>query len=216
MNLGTIAMHQGRFRDADRYFDDALQSYYDLHDPVRVAKVQCNRAELCRREDRPQEALPVLLAARDVFRAAAARYDHALVENDLGCIYLSMHAWDPALRAFKAAVDEFEQIGSLSGKAWVLSNIAELYVATEQWEKAEPSLDEAYRLATMCGRQIVAAAVDVDRGRMLVMRGDYAGARRVWERALRVQESKAAILAAQQTRRLIEELPREYSRAADA
>jgi tetratricopeptide (TPR) repeat protein len=215
MNLGTIAMHQNEFLEAHQHFDEALRRYRAADEPVYIAKAQCNRAELLRREGRPGEVLPILLAARDVFRSAGARYEYGLVENDLGCVYLSLRQWEAALDALSAAITEFEQIGSLSGKAWVLPNIAELYVTTEQWAKAMPALDEARELALICGRQIVAAAVDVDQGRMLAARGDHVGARRVWEGALRVQEFNSAKLAAQHTRRLIEGLPPENCEPAE-
>ena len=207
MNLGTIAMHQGRFAESRRCFDEALDHYRVNDDPVATARAQCNLAELHRRMGEAERVLPSLLAACDVFQAAGARNDYGLAQNDLGCVYLSLGQWRPAAAALVAAVAEFEQIGSMSNKAFALSNLAELYVTTEQWALAEPALDEAHALAELCGRTIVAAAVDVDRGRMLAARSDYSSARRIWERALRSQEQSGAWLAAEQTRRLIEALP---------
>jgi len=206
LNLGTIAMHGNDLRAAQQHLEAACDLYRAADEAVALGKAKSNLAELLRRAGQLEDALSMLQQAEATFRHADARYDLGLAQNAIGCVYLSMQRWDLALAALTAAVDEFERIGSLQGKAWVLPNIAELYVSSERWEEAERVLDEAHELALLCERPLIAAAVDVDRGRMLAARGAPGEALRIWQRALSVQEAKGARLAAEHTRQLIERM----------
>jgi tetratricopeptide (TPR) repeat protein len=206
MNLGLVAVTQHRFQAADDYFQLALGYYQSQHDVVSIAKVQCNIADLRSKEGQLEGIEPIVLAARQTLKTIGAHYDYAMVENDIGYLYLKLGDFDRAHQAFQSALRVLEQIGSLVGQARVLSNLAELYVTHRMWTAAEPTLLEARRLAALCNKPLFIAAVDVDRGRMLAMRGNPWAAQRLLERALAIQEQKRAYAAAQNTRRLLGEL----------
>ncbi|HEY0605805.1 MAG TPA: tetratricopeptide repeat protein [Herpetosiphonaceae bacterium] len=206
MNLGLVAVAQHRFQAADDYFQVALHYYQTQHEAISIAKIQCNIADLRIRQEQLDGIEAIVLAARETLKTIGAHYDYAMVENDIGCLYLKLEDFERAHQAFQSALRMLEQVGSLVGKARVLSNLAELYVTHQKWKLAETTLKEAQRLAEICHKPLFIAAVKVDRGRMLAMRDDPAGARQLLAEALAIQEQKGAHAIAQHTRRLIEQL----------
>jgi tetratricopeptide (TPR) repeat protein len=207
MNLGLIAVAQGQFEEAYQRYAQAQHYYHSVNDGVHVAKVQCNIASVQRREGRWADAIRTLQAACTTLREADAPYAYALAENDLGYTYLASSNFDYALSAFHTAMHVFDKVRSLDGQALVLSNIAELYVTTAQWQQAEATLQDARELAVLCGRPLLIAAIDVDRGRMYAAQGEYDTARQLWQDGLAVQVAKGALYEVQQTRQLLNTLP---------
>lgn len=207
MNLGTVAWKRGQIDLAQQQFSQALQHYSAANDAFNIAKVHCNIAAM-RNQQQPLSDVPVeVLEARAVFKRIGARYDYGLAENGIGYIYLRLGQFNQARTAFHAALDAFDQVGSLSTYALVLSNLAELYVTEGDWEHAAPTLHEARRLASICRKSLLVAAIDVDQGRMLAAQGDVQGARQVWTAALEQQRSKEAWSAAAYTEQLLSSLP---------
>ncbi|MBV9790742.1 MAG: hypothetical protein JOZ51_21290, partial [Chloroflexi bacterium] len=174
MNLGLVAVAQHRYQAADDYFQVALHYYQTHHDAISIAKIQCNIADLRSRQEQLDGIEAIVLTARETLKIIGAHYDYAMVENDIGCLYLKLEDFDRAHQAFQSALHVLEQVGSLVGQARVLSNLAELYVTYKQWPAAETTLKEAQRLAEICHKPLFIAAVKVDHGRMLDMRGDPA------------------------------------------
>jgi tetratricopeptide (TPR) repeat protein len=207
LNLGVIAVSQGAFTDGYRYFEQALAYYEMEHDALHLTKVQCNIVDLQRRQGHFRAAPKTLLAALDVFEGMNARYECALTRNDLGCAYLSLRQFEPALAAFQAAVEEFEQLGDLGATARIRANIVELLVTAQRWDDATTAIGEARRLATICEKPLLLARIAVDEGQMLAALGKYQEARRAWEEALAIQTAKQVHLAAQYTQQLIDNLP---------
>lgn len=207
LNLGIIAVQQGRFAEAHERFNQALGHYKVAGDALHIAKVQCAIGDFQGREGHYAEARQTLLEALDALRMIDARYEYAFAWNDLGCLYMKAGAWEPALEAFTSAVAGLERLGALSAKAWVLGNMVELYVTTAQWEQAQATIKQARELALVCGKPLVVAAIDVDTGRMFAAQGNYAEARKMWIGALQVQQAKGAELDAQHTLDLLADLP---------
>lgn len=212
MNLGLIAEHQGRLDDALHMFEQAYQYYQTDHNLFYLVKLQNNMANVYRAQGRREHAVEILRAAYATAQAIGAVYECGLITNTTGYVYLELEQYAAAHAAFLLAKRSFDQIGSLSGTALVLSNMAELYVTTAQWQPAAATLHEARELATLCHKPLLVAAVDVDDGRMLAAHGDDEQARRLWEQALAVQEAKGALHAAHHTRTLIDSSPRSRSR----
>lgn len=207
MNLGVVNGEQGHLSAAQHYFTEALLHYQRAEDPFYMAKAQCNVADLKGRVLDITGIPDELFVARDTFQRMGARYEYAMAENDIACIYLRLQRWEQARASFQTALETFEQIGALTAKAMVMSNLGELYVTTETWSRAEPVLNEAHHLALICQKPLFVAAIDTDIGRMLAAQGDLAGARERWEHALAIQSDKQALGAAEHTRQLLNNLP---------
>lgn len=206
MNMGLVAVAQGAFDAAHQDFNKAFTYYQVQNDPISLARLQCNIADLQRRQGQFAEAVATLLAARATLDKSGAWYEHAMAGNGLGCVYLEMQQFHLAATVFEATIQTFDKIGSLSGKALVLSNLAELYVTTEQWQQARTTLQEARELATLCQKSLLVAAVDVDQGRMLAAHGEYAAAQHIWQGALAIQKEHGALQTAEQTWQLLASL----------
>jgi tetratricopeptide (TPR) repeat protein len=153
-----------------------------------------------------EQAIATFGLAATALYSLGTYYEYALNQNSIGYGYLSGGWYDQAQAVFIFAIQTFDKIGSLSGKALALSNLGELYVTTQQWPQAETTLREAQELALACAKPLLGAAVDVDRGRMLAAHGNTEAARQVWQSALTVQEAKGALQAAQHTRQLLASL----------
>jgi tetratricopeptide (TPR) repeat protein len=207
MNLGLVAEQHGQPEEAHRCFKQAFDYYQIQNEGLYIAKAQANIANIQRKQGQVENAAATLQEACNLFHAIDARYNYGLTKNNLGYAYLELGRFEQAFDAFGMAIHVFDSIGSLSGKALVLSNIAELHVTTEQWQKAATILEEARELAMACSKPLLIAAIDVDQGRMLAALGDYERARQVWKEALAVQEDKGALHIAQHTQDLINALP---------
>jgi tetratricopeptide (TPR) repeat protein len=199
-------VQQAAFSAAEAHFRQALAHYMAAEDEFHIAKVQCNIAVLPSEQQKLGDVPAALLEARSVFQRLEARYDYGLAENDVGYTYLHLGRFAEAETAFQAALQTFRQIGSLNKYALALSNLAELYVTSADWSRAVPTLTEARELALVCERPLLVAAVDVDRGRMLLAQGDEAGASAAWQAALAVQRAKGAWSAARYTEQLLDSL----------
>lgn len=207
MNLGTVAVQRGQTTVAQQQFSQALQHYSDANDEFNIAKVNCNIAALRNQQQTLTEIPAEVIAARAVFKRIDARYDYGLAENDVGYIALTLGQFEQAEAAFQAALEAFKQIGSLGKYALVLSNLAELYVTTGDWERATRTLDEARTLAGVCQKPLLVTAIDVDQGRMFAAQGRLVAAREVWTRALETQRAKEAWRMAAHTDQLLKSLP---------
>jgi tetratricopeptide (TPR) repeat protein len=207
INLGNIAVQQERLTEVHEYFDKAMFYYQRSNSSIHIAKVAANKADFLRREGKLDQACTALHNVLATFQVHGARYDHALAQNSLGCIYLQTKQWEEASYFLQSALRELDELGALATKAWVLTNVIELYVKTHQHEEVERASAEAYELAKLCNRPLVTAGVHVDYGVMLFEQGEHEKARLLWVEALDMQETHGATALASYTRSLLLKLP---------
>jgi tetratricopeptide (TPR) repeat protein len=213
MNLGLIAEHHGHFDDALHHFAQAWEYYQTEDNAFHLVKLQHNVANVHRAQGHRAQAVASLQTAAATAHSIGAMYECGLITNTLGYVCLELGQYAAAQHAFARARNSFDQVGSLSGTALVLSNMAELYVTTAQWHHAAVMLHDAREFATVCNKPLLVAAVDVDAGRMQAAQGEHQHARKIWEGALAVQEAHGALHAARHTRTLIDQLPSSCSEA---
>lgn len=206
MNAGITAVQRGDLDQALQHFNTAIQHYELQDNPIHMAKAHCNLADLLRRKGILKEIPPTLLSARDLFKRLQAHYEYGLAENDIGCIHLSLNQYTLAEKALLRAKTTFEQLGAMTAKARVLSNLAALYVNTAQWPKAEAAIEEGRTLARLCHKPLLIATIDIDYGKLLYAQGDRTMAQQVWTAALAVQQSKGVHMAAARTAQLLHDL----------
>lgn len=158
LNLGNVSVQQANFHDAHHYYEQAMDDYQKQRDNVGAAKVKANLSDLYRREGRLPEALATIQDALCTFKMEGACYSYALAQNDLGCIYLQTQQWAEALDTFTCALKELEHLGALGTKAWILTNVVELYIKLRRWTDAENAAAEGYELASICNKPLVTAS----------------------------------------------------------
>lgn len=206
INLGAVAVQQEDYIAAAQFFNQALTYYTEADAELAVAKVQCNLADLQRRQGTLREIPAALLQARELFQEREVWHNYGLAENDVGYIHYRLREWPEAEQAFLRALSTFERIGGLAMKATVMTNLVTLYVDWQSWARAEEYIQQGHQLAGLSGQPLVQARFRVDQGRMFLAQGRLADARAAWVEALAVQQAAHAEAEAATTQRWLDAL----------
>lgn len=133
------------------------------------------------------KALKQLSIAEEIFIRTADRYSLAGVNNQLGILKANQNRFPEALDHFFKAVRGFE---SLSGKhakvntAYSFQNIANIYTATESYDKALENYDAAIRLFNTLKDEEVSLAMNIaSKGLVYQKQNRHAEALRAYQEA---------------------------------
>jgi class 3 adenylate cyclase/tetratricopeptide (TPR) repeat protein len=114
--------------------------------------------------------------ARQLYRAAHDPEGEARVTANLGVLHFLRGEWDEATRLYEQAVVATERLGDAVGAAVTAANQGELLVSQGRILDAEPVLRSAARVLRASAFVDGAAFAELQIGRLLVARGDPAGA----------------------------------------
>lgn len=110
------------------------------------------------------KALKQLGIAEEIFTRTADRYNMAAVNNQLGILKANQNRFPEALDHFFKASKDFEASREKNAKAnaaFVYQNIANIYTATESYDKALENYEAAIRLFKGLGDEETALAMNI-------------------------------------------------------
>ena len=151
LNAGKIQVKCSRWSEAVAYYqrgEKALQAHHWVLEKARLlsasAWVTYRQGDYLNAEKLAQQALETLK-----FHSNAQ--DIAYANNVLGVISYHRENWEKALYYYENAISIQSQIKDLWGQGNSLSNMASVYVMTEQTDKAIEALEESLKLRSQLG-----------------------------------------------------------------
>jgi DNA-binding winged helix-turn-helix (wHTH) protein/tetratricopeptide (TPR) repeat protein len=133
---------------------------------------------------RPQEAVPLFEAARNLFEQSGNRGAVAALMTRLGRTYHVQGDLGKAEETYEKASAMLRQVGSGEGMALQIANLGLLYQDQGDLLRARKFLDEAYADFNREGDRVLAARTLNAIGTLRVSAGDLAVARRLFEQVL--------------------------------
>ena len=141
--------------------------------------------------DQPDQALPMLLEAKELAEQSASPVALLALNRAFGNVYSKLGNFEKALDHYLAAVRLAEQQPRRRAKAKLdqLSNLSTLYVSMKEPAKALATLDEALKLAPEAGSQAALASLKINQGIALVDLGQHDKALAVNQEALAISRT---------------------------
>jgi len=142
--------------------------------------------EACRKLDRPDEALSVILAAAAIQRSKGDKLGEAMSLGNLGAIYERQGRHYETIRVDRRVLMLFRALGDRPGEARALSNLASANIKVGRIDQAIEYCRQALDASRACRARDVEALALRDLGRARHDQGDLIGARTCWEQALSI------------------------------
>jgi serine/threonine protein kinase/tetratricopeptide (TPR) repeat protein len=184
-NIGNAYLAKGQYEDAQIYFERALDLRERLKVSADIADALHNLGETSSKMGDYDRALEHYLRALDLRRKGGDKRGAAIESYSTGTLFeyqgrfsAAVNAKEEALKAFQALEDRsFWMAEILSGYGNALSQIG-------RPDEAQKSLDGALALARDLKNQTLLAQTLDFQGASLFYRGDFKGARSLFEQAL--------------------------------
>lgn len=114
LSLGTLALRQSHYADAQAYYQNAL-----LHlDRASQAATKAQLGTLAYRQGRYPEACRYLNEALEVFCADERWHDQAVCYHQLGLVAQAMREWEQADQYHSASLDIRHRLGLFCDEVW--------------------------------------------------------------------------------------------------
>ncbi len=193
-NLAFFDRIQGRYTQAQRRYQRALEGFREVGDHVAEAHVLSGLAQThldLRQFDRAERLLHTSLA---LARGRGNRRVEAQALHRLGDIQLSRRRHDEAEQSFRAVRDIVVETGDRVGEANALYGLGVSHAGKEQHSAAEICLTKALRIAEEVGGCLIHSRVVLALGQLYLARGEHDAAERSALRALSAFEARKATL----------------------
>jgi tetratricopeptide (TPR) repeat protein len=145
--LGAIAFEQGRLKEADRCFGEALELARSLQDTRMAAHASNNLASVAHLQNRPEEALSLYRAALLAYQRLGDRRGTSQTYHNLGLVFRQQRDWEDADAAALEAVRHAEVVGDGALLALAVAGRAEFHIDRGDFDLAKGELGRAERHA---------------------------------------------------------------------
>jgi len=138
---------EGNYPEDFNYNYKALAIFEQIRDSDDVYKVTGEIAIAYRYQDEPQKAIATALLCLSYYQRHGDQYMTSYIESVLGNTYSAMGDYQKALDYEIPALALRRKIGTKSGIAESLNNIAAAYIGLKEWDKAAGYFSESLDLA---------------------------------------------------------------------
>lgn len=144
--LSGMSKSQQGLPDADDHLQLAFDLYQELDMPIKAANAIQAYAVFTGRLGKPQEGIPYLHRAIQIFREEQDPQAEATAYFNLGSLYLSDERYDSALLAFQTVLRQFESLKDSSQLGQLYYNLGLVYDQLDQPDAAIPNYRKALSL----------------------------------------------------------------------
>ncbi|GAA2898287.1 SARP family transcriptional regulator [Actinoplanes cyaneus] len=185
-SLGFVEGRLGRWAEADRHLEHALELFAELGDGDGEARAHRLLAFTLNQRERHDDALAHYRAAARLYRAAGRGSGLAHVHNETGWTYLLLGDYPQALAECRRAVEEHRATGDRNGEAaaWDSVGYAEHHLGA--YEQALISFSHALRIYRLVHDRYLEADTLVHIGDTHEAAGRPARAETSWREALAI------------------------------
>ena len=149
----SLAHRQGRFDDAQRFADEALELYRGVDDLEGVQTSLNNLAALAVSGDEPDRARALFLESIELARSRGDRWGEALTGSNLGYLALTQDDLDEADRALGASLELLYELGASEETAIPLQNLGFVALSRGDLARARELFESSRELSERVGWQ---------------------------------------------------------------
>jgi signal transduction histidine kinase/predicted negative regulator of RcsB-dependent stress response len=196
VNMGHNYFDIGKYDEAYYYFTLAYSVVRKAEDSLTMAIALHNVGKVFKELQRYDHAVQHLQLSYKISSKINDKPGEPYFFNELGDIYFRQGQYDSALVSLQRAAAEarHQQIGEL--QASVLTNIAEVYSAREEFATALAYYDSTAALHSRTSNRFGLAEVNLGRGRVYLMQKNFNSARELASQALgEARKLNAKVLA---------------------
>ena len=177
VNAGNCARADGRPKEAEGYFRQALRQAKADDDPRKAAVMLYNEAVVEKATGRYEEALRLFVESLAQYRRLGDVAGEALCLNSLGSLHLDRAEHEAAGTHLRAGLAVCDRHGLAGPRVYVLSNLAEHALKTGDDEASLAHAQRAIEIAEAAGNRVIASAMKLVLARLALRRGDLPAAR---------------------------------------
>jgi DNA-binding winged helix-turn-helix (wHTH) protein len=185
IRLASVERHGGRLRNSSAY----LKSVSEIANlsPWAIGRYHCELGTGLSSAD-DHDALGHFRKAMEIFETIGNYRYFALAQNNYGNLLIKMGMPDEAEKELIESHRLFEELGDKVRRASVDDTLAQLYLATRQFELAEEFIVRSVDTFKAGGEEALLSESLTTQGRILARVGRHREAKRVLERACAVAE----------------------------
>ena len=149
----SLAHRQGRFDDAQRYADEALELYRQVGDEEGVQTALNNLAALAVARDDPHDARRLFEQSTELAAERGDRWGEALTGSNLGYLALTLDDVDEAERRLRASLELLRELGAREETAIPVQNLGFVALRRGDVPAARALFEESRELSEAVGWQ---------------------------------------------------------------
>jgi tetratricopeptide (TPR) repeat protein len=153
--LGNFYFDDGRWDEALQVYEQSLELFRDMEDPIRLAGAQVRLADVYMARKEWEQALALCEAARDTMEQAGDEAGLARTYTNLGILYWQTGDWRQALTCYHKRLEIVERLGDLYEIGNVSANLGMLCQVFADHENAARHLARAYLIARSEGFELL-------------------------------------------------------------
>ena len=123
-----------------------------------------------------------------VLKESSVRSYHGIVYHQIGIVYQEQHQWQQAIRAYKRALELYEQHGQQHQSGGTYHQIGRVYQELQQWQQALDAYQHALELKERHGQQQRLVSTYHHIGMVHQEQRQWQPALAAYQRALKLQE----------------------------
>ena len=147
----SLAHRQGRFDDAQRYADEALELYRAIEDLEGVQTALNNLAALAISSDEPDRARALFLESMELAARRGDRWGEGLTSSNLGYLALTLDELDEAEQMLSASLDILRELGANEETAIPLQNLGFVALRRGDLARARELFESSRELSERVG-----------------------------------------------------------------
>lgn len=189
-SLGGMFTEQGEYTKARKSYDESMQIFRGLRDPIGRATVMNNGfGEIARRQGKYAAAVRAYKAALRIFRKykdRANRMRQAAVLNNLGEAYRLQRQYSRAEQWYRKSLHISTELDDKMSISLLLANLANVAHARGRYQAAKELCEKSLKMAEeLPDQQGVARALSY-LGDVSSSEGDYEGAIKLYRDSIRI------------------------------
>ena len=149
--LGILEWNQARYDEALAHYDAAFVLFRDLGDEIHASLMLNSRGVTLKQLERHEEAARCLDEAVTMHRQTGQQQMEAHALAALGDVHVEMGLLEEALPYYGASLQLRWDLEDRKGEGWVLHQLARLYAAQNQTDRANESAAQAAKIAEEIG-----------------------------------------------------------------
>ena len=190
----SVRVQQGQLDEAERLYQEARACALRAGDAKLSAMTAQNLGVIANVRGDVRQAVGHYQASLADYRALGLARDVSVALNNLGKVYTQLERWAEAEAAYTEAVEICTVLGDLSTLITLRINVAELWLARGDYERAQESCDRAAELARQTGDGHAEGEAEKVYGVVARETGDHESAERFLTHAEQIAEERQNML----------------------
>jgi putative nucleotidyltransferase with HDIG domain len=200
-SMATAHLQRGELEIAEQHYLRARTAAHRLDDQRLAAMVSQNLGIIANMRGELESALEHYAASLGTYRSLGSDEFVGLVLNNMAMAFAQLERWDEAQAAYEEALNQCERIGDITSSLMVQVNLADMWLARNDWARAADLCQAVLLQATVAGDQRALGENFKHRGMIARHRGDVGTAEQHFAAAYENAMAREDLLLAAETAR---------------